>query len=138
MARDTMRHVSKAKKTLILLANSKSAAAKKIIAKASQNVLKAISELALNMLNGVLTLNDAQKKRMKRHKNNMRRLADVNSTLSAKKKIIQKGGFLSTLLSVGLPLIIKGVTSLVAISKKRQAAKKARILARTKNRNRRR
>ena len=138
MARDTMRHVSKAKKTLILLANSKPAAAKKIIAKASQNVLKAISELALNMLNGVLTLNDAQKKRMKRHKNSMRRLAEVNSTLSAKKKIIQKGGFLSTLLSVGLPLIIKGVTSLATISKKRQAAKKARILARTKNRNQRR
>ena len=90
------------------------------------------------MLNGVLTLNDAQKKRMKRHKNSMRRLAEVNSTLSAKKKIIQKGGFLSTLLSVGLPLIIKGVTSLVGICKKRQAAKKACILARAKNRNRRR
>ena len=91
MARDTMAHVSKAKKTLILLANSKPAAAKKIIAKASQNVLKAISELALNMLNGVLTLNDAQKKRMKRHKNSMRRLAEVNSTLSAKKKDNSKG-----------------------------------------------
>ena len=54
--------VNKAKKTLLLLAKSKPAAAKKIIQNANSNVLKAISEICLNMLNGVVPLTPKQKK----------------------------------------------------------------------------
>ena len=54
--------VKKVQKTLILLANAKPSAAKKIIKNASHNVLKAVSEICLNMLNGVVNLSVTHKK----------------------------------------------------------------------------
>lgn len=54
--------VNKVKKTLLLLAHSKPAAIKKIIKNANRDLLKAISEISLNMLRGNLPLTLAQKK----------------------------------------------------------------------------
>ena len=118
--------VNKVKKTLLLLAHSKPAAIKKIIKNANRDLLKAISEISLNMLRGNLPLTLAQKKKLKPHRHVMRRITDKNTNLTAKRKYIQKGGFLASLLSVGLPLIIKSISSLVGFIKKKKSAKSRR------------
>ena len=112
-------NVTKAKNTLILLANAKPKAAK-------NHVIRAISEIALNCLNGVLPLTPAQKRKLKRFKKPMRDLNAPQTKLAAKRKIVQRGGFVSALLGVGVPLLIKGISSLVGIIKKKRAARKGR------------
>ena len=56
----------------------------------------------------------------------MRKIAEKNTNLTAKRKYIQKGGFLTSLLSVGLPLLIGGISSLVGFIKKKKSAKSRR------------
>ena len=119
-------NVTKAKNTLILLANAKPKAAKKILANAKNHVIRAISEIALNCLNGVLPLTPAQKRKLRRYKKTMRDLNAPQTKLAAKRKIVQRGGFVSALLGVGVPLLIKGISSLVGIIKRKRAARKGR------------
>ena len=118
--------VNKVKKTLLLLAHSKPAAIKKIIKNANRDLLKAISEISLNMLRGNLPLTLAQKNKLKRYRHTMRKITEKNTNLTAKRKYIQKGGFLTSLLSVGLPLLIRGISSLVGFIKKKKSAKNRR------------
>ena len=54
----------------------------------------------------------------------MRDLTSPQTKLVAKRKLIQKGGFISTLLGLGLPLLIKGITSLVGVIRKKKRAKR--------------
>ena len=63
MARAAMANINKVKKTLLLLTKSKPGAAKKILKNANRDLIKAISEIALNMLNGVVPLTSGQKNR---------------------------------------------------------------------------
>ena len=56
MAPSRLANITKAKKTLILLANSKPNAVKQILKNANIHVIRAISEIALNCLNGVVSL----------------------------------------------------------------------------------
>ena len=114
--------VKKCKKTLILLANSKPDAAKKIIKSAGGSVLKAISEICLNMLNGVINLSSTQKKKLKKHRAVMRKLTEKN-TLTTRRKLLQKGNFIGSLLSIGLPLLIKGISALVSYSRSKKSKK---------------
>ena len=126
MAPSRLANITKAKKTLILLANSKPNAVKQILKNANSHVIRAISEIALNCLNGVVSLTPAQKRKLKRYKKTMRDLSAPQTKLLAKRKIIQRGGFVSALLGVGVPLLIKGISSLVGIIKKTRAARKGR------------
>ena len=119
------RNLDKAKDTLILLANSRPTAAKKILKSASNTVIKAIAELALNCLNGVIPLSSAAKKKMSRHKNSMRHIAG-GSNIAAKRRVIQRGGFLGALLGTVLPLAIKGISALVGHIKHKKKQKRAR------------
>ena len=112
--------LSKVKKTLILLAKSKPKVVKQILKNANSNVIKAISEIALNMLNGVVRLTPAQKSKLKRFKKPMRDLNAPQTKLLAKRKIIQRGGFVGTLLGIGLPLLIKGISALAGVIKKKK------------------
>ena len=116
------RNVDKAKDTLILLANSHPTAAKKILKNANNTVIKAIAELALNCLNGVLPLNSAAKKKMQRYKSGMRKIAS-KSSIADKRRVIQRGGFLSALLGTVLPLAIKGIVALVGHFKRKKNKK---------------
>ena len=126
MASARLANINKAKKTLILLANSKPDVVRKILKKASTGLVKAISEIALNCLNGVVRLTPAQKAKLRRFKKPMRDLNAPQTRLLAKRKIIQRGGFIGTLLGIGVPLLIKGVTSLVAAIKKKKRKKRGR------------
>ena len=124
MAPQRLGNINKVKKTLILLANSKPSVVKKILKNANSHLIKAISEIALNMLNGVVHLTPSQKSKLKRFKRPMRDLTSPQTKLVAKRKLIQKGGFISTLLGLGLPLLIKGITSLVGVIRKKKRAKR--------------
>lgn len=124
MAPSPLSNINKAKKTLILLANSKPKAVRKILKNASSQLIKAISEIALNCLNGVVRLTPKQKAQLRRFKKPMRDLNAPQTRLVAKRKIIQRGGFLGTLLGVGLPLLIKGITSIAGAIKRKKRSKK--------------
>ena len=118
--------VKKCKKTLILLANSKPDAAKKIIKSAGGSVLKAISEICLNMLNGVINLSSTQKKKLRKHRAVMRKLTEKN-TLATRRKLVQTGSFIGSLLSIAVPLLIKGISALVSHSRSKKAKKARRL-----------
>ena len=115
--------VNKMKKTLLLLAHSKPAAVKKIIKNANRDLLKAISEISLNMLQGNLPLNPTQKSKLRRHRHTMRKITEKNTNLTAKRKYIQKGGFIGSLLAASLPFLLKGVSSLIGLIKKKKPTK---------------
>ena len=118
--------VKKVQKTLILLANAKPSAAKKIIKNASHNVLKAVSEICLNMLNGVVNLSVSHKKKLKKYRNTMRKLAEKNTSLTARRKLMQRGGFIGSVLGIGLPLLVKGISALVSHIRNKKAKKSRR------------
>lgn len=112
--RSTPASVDKAKNTLILLANSTPAAAKKIIENANRDVIKAISELSLNTLNGVVKLTPSQKLKLKRYKTVMRKISQKRIKIGDRKKLLQRGrGLVPILLRYALPLVLKGVASKV-------------------------
>jgi hypothetical protein len=81
-----------------------------ILKEADKNLILAIVECALNVLNGNCKLRTCIKRKLRKHKNILRRLIDRSEKISTKKKrIIQKGGFLIPLLSA----VLSGLTSLI-------------------------
>ena len=115
--------VEKAKTTLMLLANATPNAAKKIIESANRDVIKAISEISLNTLNGVLKLTPSQRLKLKRYKNVMRKISQKKIKMADRRKIIQRGrSLLPLLLRFALPLVIKPLASKVlgSLTKKRR------------------
>ena len=56
---------------------------------------------------------------MSRHKNSMRDIAG-GSNIAAKRRVIQRGGFLGALLGTVLPLAIKGISALVGHIKRKK------------------
>ena len=124
-----MAHLEKHRQTLLLLSKAKPKAAKQILKDAPNSLIQAIAEIALNSLNGVIPLTAHKIKKLKRHKNNLRALANA-STLASRRKTLQKGGWVGSLLSLALPLLFKGASKLVSTIKARRAKAKRRKLAR--------
>jgi len=72
----------------------------KIIRQASTDNIDALSEIALNLLKGNIPLNTKEKKKLKRHKDKIRKLGKRNvSTKKKKTLLVQEGGFLPLLLA---------------------------------------
>ena len=126
-----MASLSKHRKTLLILARAEPKAARKILAKADGSLISALSEISLNILNGLIPLTPTRKKSLGKYKGNLRTMVG-RAGLPTKRKTLQTGGFLGTLLTAVAPLIFKGVVSLVSLAKKKAAQKR---LAR-KNRRR--
>ena len=86
-------------------------------------VMKSVCECALNVLRGRVPLTKKQKAKLARYKTSLRKLATKrgSGTLKSKKKLVQKGGFLTALLapllSTVLPMAIRGISG--AIKKRR-------------------
>jgi hypothetical protein len=79
---------------------------KAIINSSDKELLNAISEIILNVLNGTVTLSNCSKRKLQKHKTKLRRLADKRVTTTAKRRsIVQRGGFLLPLLGAVLPTI---------------------------------
>ena len=120
-----MANLSKHRETLLVLSKAKPKAARKILLNADRSLIEALSEISLNILNGVVPLTLSRKKSLRRYKRNLRTMSG-HGTLRAKRKSLQKGGFVVSLLAAAAPLIFKGISSLVSHIKRKHAEKKAR------------
>ena len=88
---------------LLLEANPK--LKKAIIKYATPDVVKAISEIALNMLKGVIKLTSNQKHRLSRYKKEFHTLGKKGISIKKKRKLlVQKGGGAG--LAILLPIAI--------------------------------
>ena len=112
--------VKKQAPVLLALTKGDPSVRKAILRGADKELLRCISECALNILNGNVPLKPAERKALKKHKNKLRRIVDKKTSLKKKQKIVQSGGFLplllGPLLSVIAPLAGKAIVH--AISKK--------------------
>jgi hypothetical protein len=78
---------------------------KAIINSCDKELLNAISEIVLNVLNGTVNLSNCSKRKLRKPKTPLR-LVDKRVTTSAKRRyIVQRGGFLLPLLGAVLPTI---------------------------------
>lgn len=86
---------------------------KALLADLPPEVIRLLSECAVNILKGSVTLKKKHKQNLRRHRKNLHRLANKRTTVKDKKKIIQTGGFLPGLLAsiipALLPIAIQGV-----------------------------
>ena len=97
--------VRRALPLLKTLADANPKLKKAIIKNASPDLMLAISEIALNILKGVIKLNPNQKHRLSRYKKEFRSLAKKNVSVGKKRKLlVQKGG--SALLGALIPLAL--------------------------------
>ena len=79
---------------------------KAIISNCNKDLLNIISGCVLNVLNGNINLNNGAKRKLKKHKSNIRSRADKCLTLAAKERIIaQRGRFLLPLHTAVLPTL---------------------------------
>jgi hypothetical protein len=90
--------------TLQLLKDAKPKLRKAIIANCTPELVKCICECVVNVLKGNLTLSSFAKRKIQKHKGQLRKVAYKSVSLAKKKRIIlQKGGFIGQLLAAVLP-----------------------------------
>ena len=80
------------------LSKATSKKSKLLLKQANNDLIKCLCDCSKNILNGNVNLSPRQKKRLVRHKHNLRKIVNKKTSLKAKRKIIQKGGFLGALL----------------------------------------
>ena len=86
-------HLKKTFRKIKLLFVATLRARKQLIANGSREFIDYVSECCANILKGNVPLNDQQKAKLCKHKNNLRKLALKKVSLKNKKQIIQTGGF---------------------------------------------
>ena len=94
---------------ILYLQKTKPCIRKHIITKADGSLIDCLCECADNILRGNVPLTKLQKEKLKRNKAGLRALTKKSVSLKKKKAILQKGGFLGSLLapiaSVVAPLL---------------------------------
>ena len=80
------------------LSDMKNRDRKKFIASCNKNFILCICECVKNALKGYLPLKKCQLKSLSRHKQSLRQLALKKTSLSRRKKILQRGGLLGLLI----------------------------------------
>ena len=91
--------------TLRLLQKAPAPLQKRILDKASSELIRCLYDCAHNMLQGNVNISRHHKQKLKPHKTKLQKLADRKVALKTKQRIIQKGGFLPILLSALAPVI---------------------------------
>ena len=71
-----------------------------IIQTAKKEEIFTICECALNILRGNVKLNTKDKLKLQKHKKILRKLIHISTPVIQKKKLIQKGGFIQTLIPI--------------------------------------
>ena len=99
MAPETSSRVRKQAPILKYLCKANPRQARAIINTADNELLNTLCECSLNVLQGRIPVTPHQKQKLRRFKNQLHTLASKNASLTRKKKLLQKGGFLSALLS---------------------------------------
>jgi hypothetical protein len=101
-----MRSIRSNYRALQILGKAGQKIRKGIINSCDKELLNAISEIVLNVLNGTVNLSNCSKRKLRKHKTALRRLVVKRVTTSAKRRyIVQRGGFLLPLLGAVLPTI---------------------------------
>ncbi len=97
---------------LKLLYKASSKQRRVILQSASDQLILTLCEIALNVLRGTIPLNNAQFRRLKKRKEEIKYAASKKINVEKKKRMInQRGGFLLPLLSVAIPFITSLITS---------------------------
>jgi len=73
-------------------------AKRQIVKKCDREFLDCVSECAKNVIKSNVPLKPTQLQRLRRERNNVRVLASKKTSLKKKRRILQKGGFLTALL----------------------------------------
>jgi len=85
---------------------------KAIIFNCNQEIMNSIRECILNVLNVNVNFTGCNPRKLRKHTDRLRKVADKRVPLFTKKKlIVQRGGFLSPLLSAVLPTISSLIVS---------------------------
>jgi len=84
-------------------------AKKKMICDCDRKLIECFSECSANILNGNVPLKPTQLRKLRREKKNLRALALRRTSLKHKKKILQKGGFITAI----LPPVLTVLSSLL-------------------------
>ena len=91
---------------LLALAKAHPHVCKAILRGADKDLLQCLSECALNILKGNVSLKPSEKARLTKYRQKLRKVADKKVSLKQKHKIVQTGGFAPALLAPLLaPLI---------------------------------
>lgn len=75
------------------------------------DLMKTLSEIAVNTLNGNIKLDGKNLTKLKRYKRQFRSMACPKRSLKSKRNIVQRGGFLSVLIGTVLSGIISHLLS---------------------------
>lgn len=106
-----MKEVKKNIHCLHYLSQCKASDRRFILKNANKDLVYAICECFLNVLNGNVKLSDIVVKKIKRHKKTLRQLVNNSESIKNKKQLlVQKGGSILPLL---LPTILEVVTNLI-------------------------
>lgn len=87
---------------------------KHILAQSPDSLVKALCEIALNLVKGNIPLTTCQLKKLKKQKNIFRLLADKKKSLKKKRAALrQKGGFIFPLLATLAPVFGSLISGLI-------------------------
>lgn len=79
---------------------------KAILCTASDDLVAAISEIALNTLKGNVPISERQFQVLKKKRHIIKKLSNKRTSLVSKKRLVkQSGGFIGALLGIAIPLI---------------------------------
>ena len=82
---------------------------KTIIKAADRPILEALSEIALNLIKKNIHLSPSQIEKLKPFEEQIYQLSLRSHSVSKKRRILQKGGFIGTLLGSVLPILISSI-----------------------------
>ena len=100
-----MKHLRSHYHALHLLKGAAPKLRKTIILNGDKQLVNSICECVLNVLNGNIELSSCVKRKLRKHKNVLRKVVDKRVPILSKKVIVQRGGFLLPLLSAVLPAL---------------------------------
>jgi hypothetical protein len=93
---------------------------KNIIKGADKDILVALSEICLNLIKRNINLTEKEKRRLRPYAKQVYLLSQKKPSFNKKKKVVQVGGFLSTILTSVIPLLLSTVISAASKSKRKQ------------------
>ena len=100
---------------LQMLSKSNPKYRKTLINGAPPEIMKLLSECALNILKGTITLTKDEKSNLRKHRNQLRQMATPKISTRTKRKIVQKGGMLQAMLKpilkATLPLVVNHIVN---------------------------
>lgn len=94
-----MKRLLRCQHLLYVLKTAKNKLRRNILKEADPDLIKALCDCSVNVLNGNIDVGVSVKKKLKKYKKDLRAISCPKRKLSLKRKlIIQRGGFLPTLL----------------------------------------